>query len=153
LAWKVTRTGAVQSMWENSDPRLAFSRTQPAAASSQTSITGFYTQEGILSALVPYVVNDFAWDDLADQFDRTDGTTIRPRTTDVGLSARDRFTKFKPKVNHRLDLSGAPRSYTEATTRVPERRTTKDEPPITTRTARQISKTLHHYDTGWVHRL
>jgi hypothetical protein len=36
---------------------------------------------------------------------------------------------------------------------VPERRTTKDELPISTRTARQVSKTLHHYDTGWSHRI
>jgi hypothetical protein len=72
---------------------------------------------------------------------------------DVGLSATDRFTKFKPVAKHRLDLTDTPRSYTEATTRVPTRRTTKDEPALTTRTAQQVSKTLHHYDTGWAHRI
>jgi hypothetical protein len=106
-----------------------------------------------LSDLIPYVVSDFAWDNLDDQFDRTDSTTIRPRKADVGLSARDRFKKFKPEVRHRLDLTDAPRTFVEATRGVPQRKTTKAEPPISTRTARQISRTLHHYDTGWSRRL
>jgi hypothetical protein len=106
-----------------------------------------------LSDLVPYVVNDFAWDNLADQFDRTDGPVIRPRESKDALSATQRFTKFKPTATHRLDLTDTPRSYVEATTQVPTRRSTKDEPPLTTRTAQQVSRTLHHYDTGWSRRL
>jgi hypothetical protein len=99
------------------------------------------------------VVNDFAWDNLADQFDRTDGSTIRPRKSDPALTATERFTKFKPTATHRLDLTDAPRSYVEATTGVPQRRTTKEEPPLTGRTAKQVSATLHHYDTGWSRRI
>jgi hypothetical protein len=106
-----------------------------------------------MSDLVPYVVNDFAWDNLADQFDRTDGTTIRPRKSEDALTATERYTKFKPTVAHRLDLTDAPRTYVEATTQVPVRRSTKDEPPLTTLTPRQVSATLHHFDTGWSKRL
>jgi hypothetical protein len=106
-----------------------------------------------MSDLVPYVVSDFAWDNLADQFDRTDGTVIRPRESKDALTATERFTKFKPKVMHRLDITDTPRSYVEATTQVPTRRSDKDEPPITTRTAKQISATLHHYDVGWTRRM
>jgi hypothetical protein len=101
-------------------------------------------------------VNDFAWDNLADQFDRTDGTTIRPRKQDVGLTATQRYTKFdpkNPKVLHRLDLTDTPTTYVAATTGVPERKTTNAEPPTTERTARQVSATLHHYDTGWSRRI
>jgi hypothetical protein len=105
-----------------------------------------------MSDLQPYLVNDFAWDSIQDQFERTDGTTIRPRNTKVALSAKQRFTKFDPNphiVKVRLDISNAPQTYVSATQARPERQTTLDPAPRTERTARQVSDTLHHYDTGW----
>ena len=109
--------------------------------------------EPFLSDLAPYNVTDFVYDNIQDQFNRTDGTTLIPRTAMLPATARDRFTKFDPSPPRpiRLDFTTPQPLEAEVQNRR-ERPTNKEPGPSSPETARQLSRTLHHYDVHWVGR-